>query len=102
VRKDPSTHRPRGIGASRLVSEIPLPGDADAVLGVFVDGVAQVEGRDYDVEAGRVRLRQPLRLAGDLTRLGALMTALCAGVYPQGHDVAVLVSRSGTPQLIAA
>jgi hypothetical protein len=32
------------------VTEVPLPSDTDAVLGVFVDGVSKVEGLDYDVE----------------------------------------------------
>jgi hypothetical protein len=43
-----------------------------------------------------------VRLAGDVTWLGSVLIALCAGVYPRGHDVSVLVSRAGRPGLITA
>lgn len=86
----------------RRIDEVPLPPDADAVLGVYVDGVAQTPGRDFDVDRGTVRFRRPVRLVDGVTPVGNVLTAFCAGVYPRGHEVSVLVSRAGRPDVITA
>jgi hypothetical protein len=79
-----------------------LPLDADAVLAVYVDGIAQTPGRDFEVERGLVRFRKPIRLVDGVTPLGNVLTAFCAGVYPRGHEVSVLVSRAGRPDVVTA
>lgn len=90
------------IRPGRRVTEVRLPADTDAVLAVYVDGVPQAPGRDFDVERGSVRFRRPVQLMGDMTALGNGLTAFCAGVYPRGHEVSVLVSRAGRPDVITA
>jgi hypothetical protein len=84
------------------VTEVRLPNDTDAVLAVYVDGVPQSLGRDFDVETGLVRFHRPVRLVDGVTALGNVLTAFCAGVYPRGHEVSVLVSRAGRPDVITA
>lgn len=86
----------------RHVTSVPLPPDTDAVLAVYVDGVSLTRGRDFDVERGSVRFRGPVQLVDGVTALGNVLTAFCAGVYPRGHEVSVLVSRAGRPDVITA
>lgn len=91
-----------GIRPRQRIIEVRLPTDTDAVLAVHIDGVPQASGRDFDVERGSVRFRRPVQLMGGVTALGNVLTAFCAGVYPRGHEVSVLVSRAARPDVITA
>jgi hypothetical protein len=81
---------------------ITLPRDVDAVDGVYVDGVPQIEGLDYEIEGATVRLRRPVTLPDRVTGLGHVLVALCAGVYPQGRSIDVVVQRAGRRETITA
>ena len=84
------------------MTEIALPDDVEAVDGVYVDGVPQVEGADFEVEGAMLRLRQPVALPDRVTALGHVLVALCAGVYPLGRSIDVVVQRGGGRETITA
>ena len=79
-----------------------IPSGAEAVIGVYVNGVERRRGSDFEVLPDRLRFRRPLRPPGRLTPLGTLMTALCAGVYPTGDEVDVIVRRGGALESLRA
>ena len=75
---------------------VPLPPEVTEPFEVFVNGVPQVAGRDYDV-AGRVlRFSKPLAREG---RLGALrwtsMFLGIAGTYRKNDSVDVVYEAGG-------
>jgi hypothetical protein len=73
-----------------------LPGDVTRPFEVYVNGVPQVEGRDYRVEAGTLVFVRQLRKEG---RLGfwrwASILVGAAGTYRQNDSVDVVYERGG-------
>jgi hypothetical protein len=73
-----------------------LPADVQRPFEVFVNGVPQVEGRDYVVRAGQLVFEQELRQEG---RLGVgrwtSMVLGVAGTYRQNDSVDVVYERDG-------
>ena len=74
----------------------PLPADVSRPFEVFVNGVPQVEGRDYVVRAGALIFEHELRNEG---KLGAArwtsMFLGVAGSYKQNDSVDVVYERDG-------
>ncbi len=83
---------------------VPLPRDARPPFEVFVNGVAQAEGRDY--EAVRRRAGPALAFSRSLEKEGrlgfwrwALMFLSIAGTYRRNDSVDVRYSVSGETRL---
>lgn len=74
----------------------PLPAEVSRPFEVFVNGVPQVEGRDYTVRGGALVFEQALRSEG---KLGAArwtsMFLGVAGTYKQNDSVDVVYEHDG-------
>jgi hypothetical protein len=75
---------------------VPLPADVTEPFEVFVNGVRQEPGADYEVEAGALRFHRPLAREG---RLGLLrwtsMFLGVAGTYRKNDSVDVVYDVGG-------
>ena len=75
---------------------VPLPSDAPASFDVFVNGVLQERGRDYEVAGRTLRFRKPLAREG---RLGVMRWASMylgvAGTYRKNDSVDVVYEVAG-------
>jgi len=75
---------------------VPLPRDAREPFEVFLNGVAQTEGADYEVVGRTLRFTKPLAQEG---RLGALRWASMflgiAGTYRKNDSVDVVYQAGG-------
>ncbi|HEY7380314.1 MAG TPA: hypothetical protein VH572_03825 [Gaiella sp.] len=73
-----------------------LPADVQRPFEVFVNGVPQVEGRDYVVRDGMLVFEQRLRQEGKLgVGRWTSMVLGVAGTYRQNDSVDVVYERSG-------
>ena len=81
---------------------VPLPSDVREPFEVYVNGVLQVRGSDYDVEFGELRFLRPLAQEG---RLGWLRWASMffgvAGTYRK-HDTVDVAYESGGRRRVAS
>ena len=81
---------------------VPLPPGVWEPLDVYVNGVLQERGTDYDVEGTTLRFRRPLAQEG---RLGFLRWASMflgvAGTYRK-HDTVDVVYERGGRRLVAS
>ena len=68
-----------------------VPAGVDRVEAVFVNGVRQVEGRDYHVAGRRMSFARPLDPAGRLSLVQKLLIAFCANVDEEGDEVDAIV-----------
>jgi hypothetical protein len=75
-----------------------LPADVTRPFEVFVNGVPQLEGRDYVVRDGALVFEQELREEGKLgaTRWTSMVLGV-AGTYKQDDSVDVVYQRDGRP-----
>jgi hypothetical protein len=74
---------------------VPLPRGAEPPLRVFVNGVAQAEGRDYDVEDDVLLFNRPLQKERvGFWRWTAIFLALF-GTYKQNDSVDVQYEMNG-------
>ncbi len=75
---------------------VPLPRGAEPPFRVFVNGVPQREGEDYDVVGRELRFGRPLRKEGKLGlgRWTAMFLGLF-GTYRQNDSVDVVYEREG-------
>lgn len=75
---------------------VPLPADVEEPFDVFVNGVRQEPGRDYDVAGRQLRFSRPLAREG---RLGFLRWASMffgvAGTYRPNDVVDVVYETAG-------
>jgi hypothetical protein len=79
---------------------VKLPPGADPPLGVFVNGVRQTEGVDYELIKGHLAFSKPLVTEG---KLGfwrwLLMFFSIAGTYRRNDSVDVQYEVNGRPQV---
>ena len=82
---------------------VPLPSDVAEPFEVFVNGVRQRRGVDYDVTGGVLRFSKPLAKEG---RLGVLRWASMflgvAGTYRQNDSVDVAYEVGGVKKVASA
>jgi hypothetical protein len=73
-----------------------LPGDVARPFEVYVNGVPQVEGRDFVVESGELLFDRLLRREGPLGfwRWARILVGV-AGTYRQNDSVDVVYERAG-------
>jgi hypothetical protein len=75
---------------------VPLPSDAPASFDVFVNGVLQERGRDYEVAGRMLRFRKPLAREGRLGTVRWLSMFLgVAGTYRKDDSVDVVYEVGG-------
>jgi hypothetical protein len=81
-------------------SVVPLPKEARPPLRVFVNGVPQVEGRDYRIEGGALIFPRHLQKEGriGMFRWAAIFLGLF-GTYRQNDSVDVQWEENGRPRL---
>jgi hypothetical protein len=84
-------------GASRG-TRVRLPADVVRPFDVFVNGVEQLEGRDYSIEGRTLVFERELRTEGKLGfwRWLSLWVGV-AGTYRQNDSVDVAYRRNGKP-----
>ncbi len=82
---------------------VPLPSDVSEPFEVFVNGVPQERGVDYEVAGDTLRFRKPLAREG---RLGVVRWASMflgvAGTYRQNDSVDVAYEAAGLKKVAAA
>jgi hypothetical protein len=75
---------------------VPLPPGVTEPFEVFVNGVAQVRGRDYDVSGGTLVFTKPLAKEGRLGPLRWLSMFLgVAGTYRKNDSVDIVYETGG-------
>ena len=82
------------------MSRVPLPRGAERPFRVFVNGVPQVEGVDYEVDGGNLVFPRTLRKEGRLGfwRWLAIFLSI-AGTYRQNDSVDVQYRAGGQVRL---
>jgi hypothetical protein len=70
------------------------------VAGLFINGVPQVAGQDYEVLADRIHLTNPVKRRTSVSALGKLLLSLGIGVYNKGDVVDVQVRAGGQTQVV--
>jgi hypothetical protein len=83
-----------------MPSVVPLPRGVRAPFDVYVNGVPQVEGTDYDVVAGALVFERALRKEGKLGFWRWFMGAWGVGTYRQNDSVDVRYEIDGRPMLL--
>lgn len=78
-----------------------LPEGTREVVGVYVNGVPQREGSDFEQRGDLIRFGRPLRPVPRLGALAKLAIALCATVEPAGDSVDAIVLREGGPESVS-
>jgi hypothetical protein len=82
---------------------VPLPSDISEPFDVFVNGVPQTRGVDYEVAGTALRFRKPLAKEG---RLGLLrwtsMFLGVAGTYRKNDSVDVAYEAAGVKKVASA
>jgi len=79
-------------------TRVRLPADVVRPFGVYVNGIAQVEGTDYQVEGRTLVFERELKTEGKLGvwRWLSLWVGI-AGTYRQNDSVDVTYKRGGQP-----
>jgi hypothetical protein len=84
----------------RVNSSVRLPHGAEPPYEVYVNGVPQMEGRDYDVRGDRLAFSRRLEKEGKLGFWRWLSMALSiAGSYGRNDSVDVRYTLGGTRQI---
>jgi hypothetical protein len=88
--------------ASYRGTRVRLPADVVRPFDVFLNGVAQAEGRDYRIEGRTLVFERELRTEGKLGfwRWLSLWVGI-AGTYRQNDSVDVAYRRDGKPVVAA-
>ncbi len=81
-------------------SIVPLPPGVPAPFDVYVNGVHQQEGTDYEFSDGRLVFERELRKEGNLGVWRWLLGAFGVGTYRQNDSVDVRYEVDGRPALL--
>jgi hypothetical protein len=79
-------------------SRVTLPGDISRPFQVFVNGVAQVEGSDYEVHGGTLVFGREL-VAPRRDTVGTYARLMFWGRYKKEHTVDVAYEIDGRPRV---
>ena len=85
---------------THTIEYVRTPPGTDAVLGVFVNGVEQREGADFEVVDTRIHF---LRTVKEFRQASAARRALLAigiGVYDRGDQIDVQIRRDGSTEVV--
>jgi hypothetical protein len=83
----------------RAVSRVRLPREVRAPYDVYVNGVRQQLGRDYEVREGALLFERPLAKEGRLGVWRWLVGAFGVGTYRQNDSVDVRYEVDGRPMV---
>jgi hypothetical protein len=83
-----------------MPSVVPLPPGVRAPFDVYVNGVQQVEGADFDVVDDRLVFERELRKEGKLGFWRWFLGAWGVGTYRQNDSIDVRFERDGRPALV--
>ena len=83
-------------------SRVPLPAAVRPPYTVFVNGVAQREGVDYEVVGGVMRFEAVLQKEGKLSVWRWLLGAFGIGTYGKNDQVDVAWDADGRPRIAHA
>jgi hypothetical protein len=82
---------------------VPLPAEVSEPFDVFVNGVPQVRGRDYEVVGGSLRFQRPLAKEGRLGVMRWLSMFLgVAGTYRKNDSVDVVYQSAGRRTVVSS
>jgi hypothetical protein len=81
-------------------SVVPLPAGIRAPFDVYVNGVHQQEGDDYEIADRRLIFERELRKEGKLGFWRWFLGAWGVGTYRQNDSVDVRYERDGRPALV--
>jgi hypothetical protein len=82
---------------------VPLPSSVQEPFEVFVNGVLQVPGRDYEVRGRELRFEKPLAKEGRLGTIRWLSIFLgIAGTYRKNDSVDVVYESGGQRRVASA
>ena len=87
----------RGSSVPSIVS---LPPDVRSPFEVYVNGVRQELGTDFDVVDGRLVFQRELKKEGKLGFWRWFLGAWGVGTYRQNDSVDVSYERNGQPKLV--
>ena len=87
-------------GAPPVRSIVPLPPDVRAPFDVYVNGVRQHEGTDYEVADRTLIFERDLKKEGKLGFWRWFLGAWGVGTYRQNDSVDVSYDRNGQPALV--
>jgi hypothetical protein len=93
------TEIPKGsVAAGRRVR---LPQGAEPPIVVYVNGIRQAEGTDYELRSGEIVFSRPIlkEQVGGMRYLAMLLGLF--GTYRKHETVDVEYSRDGQPQLVS-
>ncbi len=85
--------------AVRSPTRVELPGAIRRPFEVYVNGVEQVEGRDYRIQGRSLHFARELRQEGKLGFWRWFLGAWGVGTYRQNDSVDVRYEREGRPML---
>ena len=77
-----------------------VPPGTESVVGVFVNGVHQREGQDYEVTADGIHFLVPLEAHRRVTGLRRALLAVGIGVYDRGDTVDLHIRRAGRTEVV--
>ena len=83
------------------IQDLAIPPGTEAVVGVYVNGVERVAGRDYEVLDDRIRLSEPIPPRGRTSGLGKVLISVGIGVYDKGAVIDVAVKRAAAQRSCA-
>lgn len=88
--------------APRTVEFVPIPAGTEAVLEVFVNGVEQREGRDFQVRHDRIHFLIPVQRFRSITGFQRALNAVCIGLYNRGDTIDLRIRRDGHVEVVRA
>jgi hypothetical protein len=93
-----STDIPKGSYAAG--ERVKLPAGAEPPFTVFINGVEQTEGRDYEIDGGEIHFTRPIVKEKVSTGRWLAMYLGLFGSYRKDEKVDLQFSRDGKVQLV--
>jgi hypothetical protein len=81
---------------------VPLPPGVSEPFTVYVNGVAQTRGQDFEVRDGALVFADPLVQEGGPTKRGWFLGFWGVGTYRRNDEVDVSYTHGGRPQVAHA
>jgi hypothetical protein len=91
----------RNLRAGMQSRRVPLPRGVRPPFEVYVNGVRQAPGEDYDIHEGALRFHEPLVQEGRIGAGGWFLGFWGVGTYKRNDEVDVRYEESGQPRVAA-
>lgn len=96
---DSSTEIPKGSYAAG--ERVKIPGGAEPPFTVFINGIEQSEGVDYDIEGGEIVFTRPIVKEKMTTSRWLAMYLGLFGTYRKDETVDLQFARNGKVELLS-